>query len=193
MSNRSAFPRLETPRLFLREIAERDLPIIAILANDRDIAGNTLNIPYPYSEADAIAWRILAQQGFRLGSAFTFAIELKQTQTFIGSIGVQVERRFDRAEVGYWLSKAYWNQGLVTEALAEILRFGFQELTLNKVFATHLAHNVASGRVMLKNGMLKEGELVQHVKRDEQYYDLWQYRLTRQEYEQFNKVRSINH
>jgi ribosomal-protein-alanine N-acetyltransferase len=40
---------------------------------------------------------------------------------------------------------------------------------------------------MLKNGMLKEGELVQHVKRDEQYYDLWQYRLTRQEYEQFKK------
>jgi ribosomal-protein-alanine N-acetyltransferase len=187
MSNRPVFPRLETPRLVLRELAERDLPIIATLANDADIAGNTLNIPYPYSEADAVAWRVLAQQGFRLGSAFTFAIELKQTQLFVGSIGMQLERRFDRAEVGYWLSKAYWNQGLVTEALTEVLRFGFEELSLNKVFATHLAHNVASGRVMLKSGMLKEAELVQHVKREAQYYDLWQYRLTRQEYEQLKE------
>jgi ribosomal-protein-alanine N-acetyltransferase len=188
MSNRPVFPRLETPRLVLRELAERDLPVIAILANDADIASNTLNIPYPYSEADAVAWRVLAQQGFRLGSAFTFAIELKQTQTFVGSIGVQLERRFDRAEVGYWLSRPYWSQGLVTEALAEVLRFGFEDLSLNKVFATHLAHNAASGRVMVKNGMLKEGELVQHVKRDEQYYDLWQYRLTRQEYEQLKNT-----
>jgi ribosomal-protein-alanine N-acetyltransferase len=189
MSNRPAFPRLETPRLVLREIAEHDLPIIATLANDADIAGNTLNIPYPYSEADAVAWRILAQQGFRLGSAFTFAIELKQTQAFVGSIGMQIERRFDRAEVGYWLSKSYWNQGLVTEALTEVLRFGFKELNLNKIFATHLAHNVASGRVMQKNGMQKEGELVQHVKRDAFYHDLWQYRLTRHEYEQLEKAR----
>jgi ribosomal-protein-alanine N-acetyltransferase len=187
MSNRSVFPRLETPRLVLREIAERDLSTITTLANDVDIAGSTLNIPYPYSEADAVAWRVLTQQGFRLGSAFNFAIELKQTQMFVGSIGIQVEKRFDRAEVGYWLSKPYWNQGLMTEALTEVLRFGFEELNLNKIFATHLAHNVASGRVMLKNGMFKDGELVQHVKRDGEYYDLWQYRLTRQEYEQFKQ------
>jgi ribosomal-protein-alanine N-acetyltransferase len=187
MSNRAVFPRLETPHLVLREIAERDVSTMTSLANDVDIAANTLNLPYPYSEADAVAWRVLAQQGFRLGSAFTFAIELKQTQTFVGSIGIQVEKRFDRAEVGYWLSKPYWNQGLMTEALTEVLRFGFEELNLNKIFATHLAHNVASGRVMLKNGMLKDGELVQHIKRDEQYYDLWQYRLTRQEYEQFKQ------
>jgi ribosomal-protein-alanine N-acetyltransferase len=192
MSNHVRFPRLETPRLFLREIAEHDLPLIATLANDADIAGNTLNIPYPYSEADAVAWRVLAQQGFRLGSAFTFAMELKQTQAFVGSVGLQLEKRFDRAEVGYWLSKAHWNQGLVTEALAEVLRFGFEELNLNKIFATHLAHNLASGRVMLKNGMLKEGELVQHVKRDEQYHDLWQYRLTRQEYKQRGKMADTN-
>jgi ribosomal-protein-alanine N-acetyltransferase len=193
MSDHVRFPRLETPRLLLREIAERDLPIIAALANDVDIAGNTLNIPYPYSEADAVAWRALAQQGFRLGSAFTFAIELKWSQNFVGSIGLQLEKRFDRAEVGYWLSKAYWNQGLVTEALAEVLRFGFDMLALNKIFATHLAHNLASGRVMRKNGMLKEGELVQHVKRNEQYHDLWQYRLTHQEYQQLKKMNDNSH
>lgn len=51
--------------------------------------------------------------------------------------------------------------------------------------AAHLpeiASNPASGRLMLKNGMVKEGELVQHTRRDSQYHDLWQYRLTRAEY-----------
>lgn len=51
----------------------------------------------------------------------------------------------------------------------------------------NIAGNPASGQVMLKNGMLKEGELVQHTKRDGQYHDLWQYRLTRQEYSLLGK------
>lgn len=70
----------------------------------------------------------------------------------------------------------------MTEALAALLRFGFEVLKLHKIYATHSASNIASGRVMLKNGMVKEGELVQHTKRDGHYHDLWQYRLTRAEY-----------
>lgn len=59
-----------------------------------------------------------------------------------------------------------------TEALAAVLRFGFSELGLNKIYATHIAGNPASGQVMLKNAMLKEGELVQRTKREDQYHDL---------------------
>lgn len=65
-----------------------------------------------------------------------------------------------------------------------LLRFGFEELKLNKIHATHHADNPASGRVMLKNGMVKEAERVQHARRDGRYHDLWQYRLTSQEYAQ---------
>ncbi len=177
------FPSLQTARLLLRELAVRDLPRVAVLANDVEIAANTLNIPYPYSEEDALTWLSLARQGFWRSEAFTFAIELKQTQEFIGAISLHVDQRFDRAEAGYWLGRPYWNQGIITEALAGVLRFGFEELKLNKIFATHFAYNTASGRVMVKNGMLKEGELVQHIKRNGHYHDLWCYGLTRSEYE----------
>jgi len=175
-------PHLTTPRLLLRAFSEADIPGLVALAGNYEVARNTLNISHPYTEADARHWLHLTRQGFEQRRAYAFALELRATGEFIGGIGLTLEPRFDRAEAGYWLGQPYWGQGLATEALAALLRFGFQELRLNKIYATHHAENLASGGVMRKNGMIKEGELVQHTKRDGRYLDLWQYRLTSQEY-----------
>lgn len=177
------FPRFTTPHLVLRAFAEADVPRLTALAGDYEVAKNTLNIPHPYTEADAQHWLHLTQQGYAQQLAYAFALELRATGEFVGGIGLTLASRFDRAEAGYWLGRPYWGQGLATEALAAVLHFGFTALKLNKIYATHIAENPASGRVMQKNRMLKEGVLVQHTKRDGRYHDLWQYRLTRQEYE----------
>jgi ribosomal-protein-alanine N-acetyltransferase len=186
------FPRLTTPRLLLRAFTEADMPRLLALAGDYEVAKNTLNIPHPYTEADARHWLHLTRQSHAQQSAYDFALELRATGEFVGGMGLTLEPRFDRAEAGYWLGQPYWGRGLTTEALAALLHFGFTELRLNKIFATHIAENPASGRVMQKNGMRKEGELVQHTKRDGRYHDLWQYRLTRQEYGLFGE-RENNH
>jgi len=176
------FPCLITPRLVLRAFALADvLPLVA-LAGNYEVARNTLNIPHPYREEDARRWVQITHENYVQQTGYAFAMELRATGDFIGGIGLTLARRFDRAEAGYWVGQPYWGQGLASEALAALLRFGFEELGLNKIYATHLAENPASGRVMLKNGMVKEGELVQHTKRDGRYHDLWQYRLTRAEY-----------
>lgn len=177
-----SFPRLETPRLVLRELADADIPRIVALASDHAVARNTLNMPHPYHPDYAQNWLRISREAHALGAGVTFAIELRATQEFVGGIGLKIERRFDRAEVGYWLGVPYWNQGLMTEALAAVLQFGFETLKLNKILANHTAQNPGSGAVMQKNGMVKEGELVAHVKRDGQYHDLVQYRLTQHEY-----------
>ncbi|WP_223648671.1 GNAT family N-acetyltransferase [Hymenobacter psoromatis] len=176
------FPSLEAPRLRLRAFAPTDVSTIVTLANDYEVAKNTLNIPHPYHEEDARQWVQHTRESFQQQAAYTFALELRATGEFIGGIGLNLEPRFDRAEAGYWLGRPYWGRGLATEALGALLRFGFAELGLNKIYATHFAENLASGRVMLKNGMVKEGELAQHTKRDGRYHDLWQYRLLRAEY-----------
>jgi RimJ/RimL family protein N-acetyltransferase len=176
------FPCLSTPRLLLRAFAEADVAGLVALAGNYEVAKNTLNIPHPYTEADAQHWLHLTRQGFEQQRAYAFALELRATGEFIGGIGLTLAPRCHRAEAGYWLGQPYWGQGLATEALAALLRFGFEELKLNKIHATHHADNPASGRVMLKNGMVKEGELAQHACRDGRYHDLWQYRLTSQEY-----------
>lgn len=179
-----SFPRLETPRLVLRELADADIPRIVALASDHAVARNTLNMPHPYRPEYAYNWLLISSKAYATGMGVTFAIELHATGEFIGGIGLKTEPRFDRAEVGYWLGVPYWNQGLMTEALAAVLRYGFEDLLLNKILANHTTQNPGSGVVMLKNGMVKEGELVEHVKRDGEYYTLAQYRLTRHEYTQ---------
>jgi ribosomal-protein-alanine N-acetyltransferase len=178
------FPSLVTPRLQLRAFTLADVPRLVALAGAYEVAKNTLNIPHPYHEEDARRWVEITQENYQQQTGYAFAIELKAAGKLVGGIGLTLYPRFDRAEAGYWLGQDYWGQGLATEALAALLRFGFSELKLNKIYATHITSNLASGRVMLKNGMVKEGELAQHTKRDGQYHDLWQYRLLRAEYAQ---------
>lgn len=178
------FSRLETTRLVLRELADADVPRIVALASDQAVARNTLNMPHPYHPDYAYNWLRLTCEAYQLGEGVTFAVELKAIGEFVGGIGLKIEPRFDRGEVGYWLGVPYWGQGLMTEALAAVLRFGFEELKLNKIMANHTSQNPGSGAVMLKNGMVKEGYFVEHIKRDGEYHDLAQYRLTRREYAQ---------
>ncbi|MBC6612712.1 GNAT family N-acetyltransferase [Hymenobacter sp. BT507] len=175
----NAYPTLNTERLLLRQPQAHDIPTIVQLANEPTVAHMTLNIPHPYAESDAIYWLNAANQGFASGLHQVFAIELRETNQFIGGIGITVEPRFNRAEAGYWVGKPFWNKGFATEALRAVLAFGFETLELHKIFATHLTENPASGKVMQRAGMHWEAELHQHVRKNEQYLDLMQYQLTR--------------
>lgn len=176
------FPVLEAKRLILNKLDSTDLASIVEYASNARVAEMTLNIPHPYREEDAVFWVNAAHTGFQDGSQYTFAIRLRPDNEFIGGMGLKINRRFDRAELGYWIAEPFWNMGFATEAAAAVLKFGFEELRLNKIYATHLIENPASGRVMQKNGMVKEGLLVDHYKRDNAYKTIVQYRMTRKEY-----------
>jgi len=142
-----------------------------------------MNIPYPYWEEDAKNWILMGQEGLEEGNRYTFAIALKPNDEFIGGISLGVEQLAERALIGYWLAEPFWNKGYTTEAAKTIISFGFEQLKLNKLYSTHLAHNLASGKVMSNNGMIKEAELVDHVRKGNKYHTLIQYRITKSEYE----------
>jgi RimJ/RimL family protein N-acetyltransferase len=178
----SDFPTLTTERLILGPLSEQDIPKIIAYAGNKKVASTTLNIPHPYGEKDAVFWIDSARKGWADKTQYTFAIRTKLDKAFIGGIGLKVNQRFERAAAGYWIAELFWNQGYTTEALSALLKFGFETLQLNKIYATHLVENLASGKVMLKNGMLKEGELKEHLKKDGIFQTLLQYRLTKQEY-----------
>jgi len=181
-----AFLAIETARLRLGELQPGDIPqIVGYAANPR-IAAHTLNLPSPYTDKDAVFWINLANQGFKNGTHYIFAIRHRAGNDFIGGIGLTVEPRFNRAEVGYWLGEPFWNRGYVTEATRAIIRFGFENLGLNKITSSHLVQNPASGRVMQKSGMTREGELKEHIRKDSAYHTLIVYGLTRSDYEKNN-------
>lgn len=167
------FPILETERLILSQLEEKDVSSIAELLQHRIFSDLTSNIPYPYVENDARSWVKMSKEAFENNAGYTFAIRNKEGQ-IMGAIGLH-DREDDKAELGYWIGIPYWNKGYVTEAAKAIIDFGFDELKLNKIFATHFLHNPASGRIMEKIGMKKEAVLIKEVKKDGEYFDLVRY------------------
>jgi ribosomal-protein-alanine N-acetyltransferase len=176
------FPVIETERLLLRQKKDSDVPEIVKLAGDPSISDTTLSIPYPYYKKDAVYWINNSNKGFRNNSGYDFGIELKETGRFIGGIGLII-KSFDKAEAGFWIGKPYWNNGYCSEALQEIIKFGFDVLKLNKIFGHHFKENGASGKVMLKSRMIWEAEMKQHAKKNGRYIDIIQYMITREMYE----------
>jgi ribosomal-protein-alanine N-acetyltransferase len=174
--------KIETDRLILGRLSYQDIPKIIEYAGNEKVASTTLSIPHPYTEADAIYWINSANEGLEDSSQFTLGIRLKESNEFIGGIELQIDKAYQKAEMGYWIAESFWNKGYASEAVGAILRFGFNATDLNKIFAAHLLENPASGRVMIKNGMIKEAELKDHNKKGGLFRTLVQYRLTREEY-----------
>ncbi|MAG34881.1 MAG: GNAT family N-acetyltransferase [Dehalococcoidia bacterium] len=175
-------PTLETARLVLRLFSLADAPDVQRLAGERDVASTTLNIPHPYEDGVAEAWIGSHQVGHEQGKSVTFAIVLGADRTLIGAIGLHLEQRHDSAELGYWIGKPFWNQGYCTEAAQAVVDYAFAVLQLNRVHASYVTRNPASGRVMEKVGMTHEGCLRQHVKKWGVFEDLGMYGIVRSEW-----------
>lgn len=172
-------PRLETARLILRAYSDADIPELLPLIGAREVAATTLRIAHPYREQDARAFLQLAEEPDKIWLAITLREEGRQ----IGGIGLRVEEKHKHAELGYWLGIPYWGKGYATEAATEIVRYGFQDLQLHRIFASHFGHNSASGRVLTKLGMRYEGRQREHLCKWDQFVDSELYGLLRQEWE----------
>lgn len=171
------FPRIETERLILSQLEEKDIPFIVEYLQHKIYSDFTSNIPYPYTEEHAKFWLKMSQEAFENNTGYTFAIRNKENR-IIGAIGLH-DREDDKAELGYWLAMSYWNKGYVTEAAKAIIGFGFDELNFNKIYATYFLHNPASGRIMEKAGMKEEALLKQHLKKEGNYLDIQMYSIFR--------------
>lgn len=144
--------KLETERLILKPRAEEDADAIAAVANDWRIARMTL-MPHPYTPADALVWVERARASWKEHRFGGFAVFTKGDGRFIGATGLRATDLPDGASAGFWFSPTVWGMGYATEALLEVLRFGFEERGLGRIEANHLAINPASGRVMEKAGL----------------------------------------
>ena len=110
-------------------------------------------------------------------------MEYLEENRIIGTIGFMWYNEENRsAEVGYSLSRAYWNRGLMTEALSAVVRYGFERLGLNRIEAQHEVDNPASGAVMRKAGMVREGTLRQRLCNKGKFVDVDLYAALRADY-----------
>lgn len=175
-------PTIPLERLILRPFSLDDAAVVQELAGDPYIAETTLYIPHPYEDGIAEAWISSHNQQFNEDRSLELAIVHKEENDVIGAICVGFNRKFDHGELAYWVGKKYKNNGYCTEAAKGIVKYAFEELKLNRIYARYLGKNPASGKVMEKLGMKYEGILRQHVKKSGQYEDLVYYGLLKDEF-----------
>ena len=156
-------PKLKTDRLTLRPIRHSDARAMFEYAQDADVSRYVLWEPH-HSIIDSHETISDIKRQYRHGYPTSFAIALSATDQLIGTIGYMwLNTSNCSAEIGYSLSKKYWNQGYATEALKEVIRFSFDTLQLHRIEAQHDIRNPASGRVMEKAGMKLEGTLQDRI------------------------------
>lgn len=155
-------------KVHLTEVRSFDKPALVQHLNDRDIYDRTLRIPYPYTETAADEWfarsaKLAEQQGRQTH----FAIRLADS-SLIGCCGFDGSEAHSphRAEIGYWLARPYWGQGIMTAVVRRLCRCAFDEYGLTKITANVFAYNPASARVLEKCGFQQEGFLRKHFLKD---------------------------
>jgi [ribosomal protein S5]-alanine N-acetyltransferase len=111
-----------------------------------------------------------------------FAVTLRDAGEAMGAIGLHMEPRHERAEIGYWLGVPYWGNGYITEAARAVVGYAFDSCGVNRVFAYHFTRNPASGRVLQKIGMRREGTMRQHLVKWDEPVDVDCYGILRQDW-----------
>ncbi len=170
-------PDIDTPRLLLRRMTMADAQDIFAYSRDPEVSRHVLWDAHRSIHDSRAYLRYILRQ-YRAGEPSSWGIELKETGHLIGTIGYMWwNQEYHSAEVGYSLSRTYWNQGLMSEALRAIIRFGFDEMHLHRIEAQHEVTNPASGRVMEKAGMRPEGILRGRLYNKGRYVDVALYAI----------------
>ncbi len=152
-------PTLETKRLILRKITVNDAQDIFEYASDKEI-DRYLAWDYHKSIDDSNKYieEVLKKYSDDLPGGW--GIVHKQENKLIGTCGyLFINQNNKFADIGYALSRKYWNKGIVTEAVEEVIRHSFERLNVNRIQIHSVVKNIASSRVAEKVGMKFEGIL----------------------------------
>jgi [ribosomal protein S5]-alanine N-acetyltransferase len=143
------------PVLTLRAWQYTDIDHLAKLANNKAIWNNLRDyFPHPYTRADANKW-IRSHSSKRSSTHYAIIVNGE----LAGAISIIPKEDIYRksAEIGYWIGEAYWRKGIATMAVEQVLRiFHDTHPDIIRIFAEVFAENIASMKVLQKNGFILE-------------------------------------
>ncbi|HPF86524.1 MAG TPA: GNAT family protein [Candidatus Limiplasma sp.] len=171
-----------TPRLVLRPAQMKDAQDLYDYSKDPEVARFVLwDAHRSIRETRSVLRHMI--RDYHYAPPFTYVIELKEENRVIGTIGLMNVNRLHRsAEVGYSLSRAYWNRGIMSEALKGMLGFCFDTMEFNRIEAQHEVENPASGAVMRHAGMRHEGTLRKRIYNKGRFRDVELYAILKEEF-----------
>jgi ribosomal-protein-alanine N-acetyltransferase len=159
-------------KINIRKLKLDDAPVIAQLIDNHRITDNLRDgIPSPYSEKDAI--------GFIERTKNTPSFAITAEGDLVGVITLTIQQNIHRknAEIGYWIGEPFWGKGIVSDAVKLICEYGFENIDIVRIYAGVFENNIASRKVLEKNGfhkdcIIKGGLIKNDILLDEYLYSL---------------------
>jgi [ribosomal protein S5]-alanine N-acetyltransferase len=162
----------------LRPWKTTDLDDLVKYANNWNVAKNlTDKFPHPYTKNDGIAFLEFATLGNPIA---IFAIEVGGEAA--GGIGIHPQNDIFKknAELGYWLAEPFWGQGIISNAIKQMVDFAFTTFDIERVYAKPFGTNIASQKVLQKNNFVLEGRFEKVLFKNGEYLDELVYAVRRE-------------
>ncbi|WP_407644111.1 GNAT family N-acetyltransferase [Filobacillus milosensis] len=179
----NSFPILETNRLILRKVTNDDACSLLKYLSDRDVMKHIGLEPFKSinDALDEISWY---QSIYDKNTGIRWGITLKNQGQVIGSCGfLNLIPKHYRSEIGIELSKEHWGEGIASEAINAVIRYGFMHMNLQRIEALIEPPNLLSQKLVEKQGFIKEGLLRSYEFTGGKFDDLYMYSLLKPDFE----------
>lgn len=165
------FPLLSTTQLYLVELTMDDLDDFHVM---RSHEGMMQFIPGRLAKSKEDSEKVILEGKEKLkeGNNITWGIKLKANKRLIGTIGFyRIQWNNWRGEIGYILHPDFQGKGIMSEAMNEILNYGFQILKFHTIEAVIDPQNKSSENVLIRNGFVKEAYFKENFFCEGKFYD----------------------
>jgi [ribosomal protein S5]-alanine N-acetyltransferase len=177
------FPTLATSRLHLVEIRKQHTDAYFNIMS-QDIVTKFYGMDSLQHKEQATQIIESFNQTFQRGTGIRWGIILKESGTFIGTVGLNnLVKRMKRTEIGYEIHPNYWSNGYTSEAVKRVIDFCFQELGLHRIGAITFPENKPSWSLLQKLHFEKEGLLRGYLFQHGRSNDAFVFSLIRPEWE----------
>lgn len=173
------FHNIATDRLLLRRINSNDAKKVLALRGNPD---TMKYIPRPLAKSteDALAHIAMIEEKIVSNTGINWGITIKGESNIIGIIGhYKISAENHRAEIGYMSLPEFNGKGYMSEAIKAVVTYGFEQMNLHSIEAIIDPENIASERVLQKNGFVKEAHILENEYWKEKFWDTVIYSLLR--------------
>lgn len=182
MGKVTPFPILETNRLILRQVTTEDANSLLMYLSNKDVTMHMGVAPFKSIDdaLDEISWY---QSILEKKTGIRWGITLKGQAEVIGSCGfLNLASQHHRSEIGIELSKEYWGKGIASEAFEAVIKYGFEQMDLQRIEALIEPPNIPSQKLTEKQGFIREGLLRSYEFTCGKFDDLYMYSLLKRDF-----------